>query len=93
MLMRWCMDVWHLLVQVNARVRRIPKAVQVIVPVNDHYHTNLEQGGHREWPVEPCGVLGWEVVVVYAGGMWWWWWCMVGFLPATHTPSFELQSR
>ena len=80
------MDVWHLFVKVNARVRRVPKAVHVFVLVNDHYHTNLEQGCHREWPVVPCGVLGWEMVVVYAGGMRWWWWCMAGVLPATHTP-------
>ena len=79
------MDVWHLLVQVNARVRRVPKAMQVLVLVNHHDDTHPKQGGHREWPVVPCD-LGWAMVVVYAGGMWWWWWCMAGVLPCTHTP-------
>ena len=87
------MDVWHLLVQVNARVRRVPKAMHVLVLVNHHDDAHPEQGGHREGPVEPCD-LGWAaMMVVYAGGMWWWWWCMAGFLPATHTPSRELKSR
>jgi hypothetical protein len=71
-----------LIVKVNARVRRVPKAVHVVVPVNHHDQTNLEQGCHRDWPVVPCdnkrcigvgnggGVCWWYVVVavVYGGG-------------------------
>lgn len=80
------------LVKVNARVRRVPKAVHVLVTVYYHDHTDTEHRSHREVPMEACdncfsGVLWWAMVVVYAGGMWWWRWCMAGLLPATHTPS------
>ena len=69
-----------LIVKVNARVRRVPKAVHVVVPVNHHDHTNLEQGCHRDWPVVPCdnkrcigvgnggGVCWWCMLVVCGGG-------------------------
>ena len=43
-----------LIVQVNARVRRVPKAVHMVVTVNYDDHANLEQGCHRDWPVVPC---------------------------------------
>ena len=71
-----------LIVKVNARVRRVSKAVHVFVTVNYHDHANLEQGCHRDWPVVTCdnmqcigvgnggGVCWWYVVVavVYGGG-------------------------
>lgn len=80
-----------LFIKVNARVRRVPKAVHVIVLVYYHDHANTEHRSHREWPVVACdncfsGVLWRAMVVVCAGGMLLWWWCMAGVLPATHTP-------
>ena len=66
------MRVCIFLVKVNSRVRRVPKAVHVLMLVYYHDHTNLEQGCHREWPVVPCDNC---FSSVWCGGVWWC--CMV----------------